>query len=184
MPGKKIVTVGIDASTTATGVSVFSDGTYIESTVFKPEKVKFTSKKARMSKTAYKTLHAKEKREDMERRVLFMISNIGSLLDRCKPSRIIMEDTYGQSDMMTFKMLSRIQGAVIDWARRNNAELAFKTPSKWRKEVGIPQKNADGTAMKRDQYKEFAVIVVNQLYGVKVSDDEAEAICIGASGSK
>ena len=177
--------VSIDASTSATGVAVFkklkNGYKYEGHDLFTPEKFKYTKKTKDMTKTAYKTLHSAEKRQDMERRVLFMLRNIVPFLDKWKPSVVMIEDTYGQNDMMTYKMLCRIQGAVLDWARRNNAEIRFISPASWRKKVGIPQTDANKQRIKRNKLKELAKIVVHNFFEIDVTDDEADAICIGLS---
>ncbi len=176
--------IGIDASTTATGVSVFEleDKTfkYIAHDLFNSPEHKFTKKNKNISKTAYKALHSREKREFMEANVLFMMKEIGDILDKYEPDIIVMEDTYGQNDMMTLKMLSRIQGAVIDYGRRFNTEIIFKAPASWRKSVGIQQVE-DGVRIKRKKLKELSKTLVKQKFDLDVTDDEADAICIGLS---
>ena len=192
MPKKnkaKKYAVSIDGSTTGTGVAVFEiadnrNYNYIEHKLFVPDKAKYTSKKKEMSKTAYKLLHAKEKREDMANRVLFMMSHIEEILDKYTPVVVVMEDGYGQNDMMTLKMLSRIHGDVTGWARRHDAEMVIKTPSAWRKEVGMPLRDAMGKLLKREQLKELSKNIVKQVLGIDVTDDEADAICIGLSMTK
>ena len=186
---RKQYAVSIDGSTTGTGVAVFEiakngDYKYIEHKLFKPDKAKYTSQKKGMSKTAYKLLHAKEKREDMSNRVLFMMSHIEEMLDKYTPVVVVMEDGYGQNDMMTLKMLSRIHGDVIGWARRHGAEMVIKTPSAWRKEVGMPLRDANKKLLKREQLKELSKNIVKQVFGIDVTDDEADAICIGLSMTK
>jgi Holliday junction resolvasome RuvABC endonuclease subunit len=182
--------VSVDGSTSNSGVASFKvkrnkDYEYIEHQLFSYErdcgKFKYTSKKKGMSKTAYNEIHKKEKKDQMEKRVVYMINNIREFLNKHKPELIVMEDSYGQNDMMTLKMLSRIQGAVLSWALQHNAQVIFKTPSQWRKEVGIPLVDANKNHLKREQFKELAILIVKQVYGIDVTDDEADAICIGLS---
>lgn len=186
MQDKKIYAVAIDGSTTKTGVAIFEqkrDGTYkyVDHHLFESEKAKYTSKKKGMTKTAYKTIHSKEKREHMEKSVLFMMKHIEEILETYEPELVVMEDTYGQNDMMTLKMLSRIQGDVIGWVRREQKEIVLKTPSKWRIEVGMPLRDANNKALKREQFKELSKNIVKQIFDLDVTDDEADAICIGLS---
>ena len=183
---KKQYTISIDSSTSKSGVAVFQimksgKYNYIKHQLFESEEAKYTSKKKGMTKTAYKAIHSKEKREHMEYCVVFMMEHIEDVLNNYKPTIVVMEDTYGQNDMMTLKMLSRIQGCVVDWCRRNKAEIVFKTPAKWRVEVGMPIVDASGNRLKREQFKEFSKNIVKQVFGMDVTDDEADAICIGLS---
>ena len=180
--------IGIDASTTATGIAAFEekDGEYVylDHELFKAPEFKFTKKSKDMTKTAYKKVHSSEKRIAMEQRVLYMMGEIEGWLDRYSPDVIIVEDAYGQSDMLTLKALSRIQGMIIDYGRRFNVKVEFKNPSSWRKAVGISLTKADKTELKRPQLKELSKLAVKALYGLDVTDDEADAICIGASISE
>ena len=186
MANKKRYTVAIDGSTSKTGVAIFQqmkDGTYkyVDHKLFESEEAKYTSKKKGMTKTAYKQIHSQEKREHMEKSVLFMMEHIEEILKKYNPDLVVMEDTYGQNDMMTLKMLSRIQGNIIGWVRREGKEIVIKTPSKWRVDVGMPLRDANNKHLKREQFKELSKGIVKQVFGLDVTDDEADAICIGLS---
>lgn len=178
--------VSIDGSTSNTGVAAFKKSRnslkYEEHELFSYEakfgKPKYT-KKMGLTKTAYDKIHKEEKNEEMKKRVLFMVENIEGFLNKHKPGVIVMEDSYGQNDMLTLKMLSRIQGAVVSWGARHNARVVFYPPSKWRKIVGIPIVDSNGNRLRREQFKELSKSLVKQMYGVDVTDDEADAICIG-----
>lgn len=178
--------VAIDGSTSKTGVAVFGvlksgKVKYKSHDLFISPDFKYTSKKKGMSKTAYKTLHSKEKRLDQEIRVDYMIRHLENYLNKHKPNIIVMEDTYAEKDIMALKMLSRIQGAVLSWCQRNNASITFKIPGTWRKEVGMPLIDNDGNRYKREDFKEFSVNLVRDELGMIVTDDEADAICMGFS---
>lgn len=185
-----MIVLGIDGSTTSTGVAVleaekeevvkYGKIRVVEHRLFLPQKEVFT-KKGNLSKTAFKALHAKERKEAMDRRVLFMMESIDSMLSTYKLDRIVVEDSYGQNDIKTTKMLSRIHGDVIGWARREDVSLKMKPPSVWRKEVGIPL-SKDKHPLKRDEFKRLAKEKVLELFGIEVSDDEADAILIALSG--
>lgn len=178
--------VSIDGSTSNTGIAAFklkrNQMEYKEHNLYSYEKEfgkpKYTSKKG-LTKTAYKIIHKQEKNEEMEKRVYYMIGNIEAFLNKHKPNLIVVEDSYGQNDMMTLKMLSRIQGAIISWGIRHNAQVTFYTPSSWRKRVGMPIVDANGKHLKREQFKELSKILVKQIYEIDVTDDEADAICMG-----
>ena len=181
--------VAIDGSTSSTGIAAFQKKeefyTYQNHSVFSFEeefgKAKYTKKTKTMSKTAYQRIHKQEKQDFMEQRVHFMITHIVVFLDQIMPKMIVMEDTYGQNDMMTLKMLSRIQGAVIGWGLQHQATVLLKAPSRWRKEVGIPLCDEQKVRYKREQLKQMSQQLVFDAYGLVVGDDAADAICMGLS---
>jgi ribosomal protein L32E len=62
---------------------------------------------------------------------------------------------------------------------RNRQALYVKmTPSEWRKKVGIKCKND------REMLKKASIEYVQAKYNEKVTDDEADAICIAEAGSE
>lgn len=179
-----MIILGVDGSTTSTGVAVVDSGEsmimIMERKLFVPPRATFT-KQGTMKKSAYKALHAMERKEAAKERVLFMMENIRGVLDRYEPGKIVVEDSYGQNDIMTTKMLSRIHGYIIGWALEHDIPCIMKPPSRWRKEMGIPLMGEDKKPLKRDELKRLAKEKVRELFDIEVDDDEADAILIALS---
>ncbi len=149
---------GIDASTQRTGVSLFEDDKLVEHRVIDCHKIK-----------------------DGDQRMREMLLNIDALLTYLKPDIIVVEDTWQGKKILnvkTLKTLCRLAGGIWMWAILHSVELKFVTPSAWRSAVGIPTGN-----IKRDVLKDYAIKQVKKDYGFTATDDECEAILIGASAS-
>ena len=147
---------GIDASTNATGISIFEDGKYIRHTLIDLHKVK-----------------------DAYQRIPMMANKICEYLDSAAPvDVIIMEKSILKTNIDTVQKLSNLAGAVMLYAYQNNIEFKHPVPSGWRKIVGLQQ----SSKIKREVLKLEAVKAVSQEYGIDVTDDEAESILLARSG--
>lgn len=173
--------LGIDGSTVNTGLAVFrqEDGdnreySYLSSCLISAPKADY--KKNKMTKTEY----AKKKHEHMLMRVNFIMTGLLDRLEEYRPGIIVMEDVYAGRDYNTMKMLARIQGGVQGWCLTNGCSLIFKTPSHWRRELGI-RSIVDGVRLRRSALKAAAIKYIREKYHIDVTEDEAESICIGLS---
>ena len=174
--------IGIDASTTNTGVAVFDrkkgsgDLIYVKHRLISAPKANY-HKKTKETKKDYKD----SKHIQMADRVDFMINGIYETLGEYKGDAIIIiEDIYARTDINTVKMLGRIQGAVLGYALEHDMCVCFRAPNEWRKIVGIPI--AEGTRKyKREELKRLSKEYVKDLFEIDVTDDEADSICIALS---
>lgn len=93
------------------------------------------------------------------------------------PDFIIMEDIqYQNGGLMTFKVLAMLLGIIQELCKEHDIEYDVVAPNVWRKYAGTAGKN-------RREEKLLSIAVVEEKYGIKVSDDVAEAILIGRYGS-
>lgn len=148
--------VGIDASTNKTGIAIFVEGKYITHTLIDCHKI-----------------------TDSDVRIPKMMHDIGAYLDEYDVDKIIMEKSIFKNNIDTVQKLSNIAGAIMFYAMDRGIEFEFSLPSQWRKKVGLQQGKT-----KRGDLKTEAILAVEQEYGLKVSDDEAEAILLARSGFK
>jgi crossover junction endodeoxyribonuclease RuvC len=93
---------------------------------------------------------------------------ISHLMDQYKPDMVVIEAVYGGRNIKTAILLAQYHGAAI--VSIGDVPIQYITPSEWRKEYGI--------VGKRDDVKKQSVRIVADLYGLCVSDDEADAILI------
>ena len=87
-----------------------------------------------------------------------------------------MEEVRPEYNSHTNKILMYLQASVVIMAYEINpqTEFEFFGASQWRAKIKIKQ----GRGIKRNQLKPQDVNYVQQKYGIKVNDDEADAICI------
>lgn len=152
-----MVVAGIDASTTATGISIMKDRELI-----------------------YHTLIAinSRKEKDAEKRIRTMLIKICEILDEYDIDAVYMEKAIckGGNVDVTIK-LAYLSGGISLHCIQNNIEFINPLPSSWRKTVGIAQ----GRGVKRDVQKAEAIKAVKDEYGLVVGDDVAEAILLARS---
>lgn len=93
--------------------------------------------------------------------------------------KIYFEDIQLQTgNALTYKYLAYVQATIILWCAVNNIPYEMFTASHWRKVLG------GGFGRKRQEQKEHAIKLVQEKYGMIVSSDEADAICIGMAAIK
>ena len=85
---------------------------------------------------------------------------------------IIIEDIQYQNNIQTFKVLAKLQGVLINTCIEHNLTYHVVHSATWKS-----FNNVKGKA--RLQQKEEAQRVVKTLYQLKVTQDEADAICMG-----
>lgn len=149
---KDIIMLTIDSSTTKTGIAVFVNGKYTTVHLINLEE--------------YKT---------MDERFCIMGKEIIKILGKYNPQIIYIEETVVVRNPATQRFLTRLQGVIYGWAIMNNCEISTVRPSEWRKALNFNQ----GKNIKRENLKKQAIDYINDHYKILVSDDEAEAICIG-----
>lgn len=152
-----MVVAGIDASTTATGVSIMQDG-----------------------ELKYHTLIAinSRKEKDAERRIKTMLVKICEILGGYDIDAVYMEKAICKGgNVDTTIKLAYLSGGMSLYCIQNNIEFINPLPSEWRKVVGIAQ----GRGIKRDTQKAEAIKGVKDEYGINVGDDVAESILLARS---
>lgn len=149
-----MVVAGLDASTTATGVSVMIDG---ELTYY----------------TLIKISSYKEK--DAEKRIKMMLKSICEVLNQYELDAVYMEKAIckGGNVDVTIK-LAYLSGGMDLYCIQRDIEFHNPLPSEWRKVVGISQ----GRGVKRETQKAEAIKAVKDTYGIDEGDDVAESVLI------
>ena len=143
--------VSIDGSTQKSGIAYFCNGKYVEHVLLNFSKDK-----------------------NMENRFESMSKEIWKILDGYRPNIIYIEETYMANNPQTSKILTRLQGVVYAWCINNACEFNTIRPTSWRKQLNFQQ----GKNVKREQLKKQSLQYVLDNYGLEVTDDEADAICI------
>lgn len=100
-------------------------------------------------------------------------------IDETAPDLVVIEDTAYQSNASVYKVLCQLQGTIIGHCVEHGIPYLILAPTAWRKKLGFEQGN-----LKRPELKRLAVDYVENIYGIRVSDDVAEAVCIGAAATQ
>ena len=90
---------------------------------------------------------------------------------------IWIEDTAMQSNAKTLKDLAQLQGVIFGYCISNDIDYGVISPSKWRNILELPS----GRGIKRPELKKNSINYVTEKYGITPSEDECEAITIGAA---
>lgn len=143
--------LAFDQSTKISAYSLFINNEYVEVGVIDLHKMKDTSERVRA-----------------------MGVELCKTIEKYNPEIVVMEEVAQQSNPKTLKLLARIQGIIIGFCAAHNIETYIIEPSKWRSALHLKQ----GAGIKRKELKAQSIEYVKEKYGLDVSEDECEAICI------
>lgn len=88
------------------------------------------------------------------------------------PDIITFEDIQQQMNVNTYKVLAELLGVLIEFCIEENIDYKVVHPKTWKSYCGIKGK-------KREEQKLNTILFVEQKFGIKVSEDEADSICLG-----
>ena len=143
--------LAFDQSTKISAYSLFIDGEYVECGCLDLHKIKDTSERVRA-----------------------MGVELCNTIEKYTPTKVIIEEVAQQSNAMTLKLLARIQGVIIGFCAAHDIETYIIEPSKWRSTLKFKQ----GAGIKRHELKKQAIEYIESVYGLELTEDECEAICI------
>ena len=162
-----MVIMGIDASTTSTGISIFDEDKLVYHTTIKPEG------------------------EDWRDRLFHEGPAIRKIIEYYHPEKAFMEDVplQARGGLKTLVILGGVQGYFYGILASYNIRIYFLSPTEWRSRLKMFNGTKDGK--KREVLKEKAIKMANEVFGLnlvwnganskKTQDDEAEAILIAYS---
>lgn len=144
--------VSLDTSSSETGYAIFLNAEYHDSGVLQSDK----------------KLKNQPKMDDMCRRII-------RLLKAEKPDIVAIERMSVGRNVRTARILSEIIGVVYGWCLANEETYYEEmTPTQWRSHLGFQSK------LSREELKTASIECANRRLGLHVvSDNEADAICIG-----
>ena len=146
--------ISMDTSSNLTGVAIFIDGVLSRHFLIDLKNIKNT-----------------------DERIAAMIADIYKLLDEEKPDIVVTELTVVTRNAQAQRNLTMILGAIYGKCIERNIWYHSFRPTEWRSFIDTDKKP---TGRKRDNYKEWSMEVVNELYGIHcITDDVSDAILIG-----
>ena len=150
--GKITRLISIDSSSSKTGWAVFDNGEYQESGLIDLSKEK-----------------------DSDHRIELMCKKIIQLLKEKSPSIVVIEKLNVGRNMVALPALCKVIGVVYCYSILSNDVFYYEIqPSQWRSKLGM---QANGR--KRDEYKKLSIQYAKKIAHKNITDDEADAICIG-----
>lgn len=146
--------ISMDTSSNSTGVAIFIDGELSRHFLIDLKRIK-----------------------DTEKRLESMIKEIHKIIKEEKPDIIATELTVVTRNAQAQRNLTMILGAIWGDCIQNNIFYFSLRPTEWRSLVDTTKKP---TGRKREDYKNWSMEVVKEIYGLDVeTDDISDAILIG-----
>lgn len=115
-----------------------------------------------------------DRRQALEERMAQMFIELECLITEWEPDMIAYEGISYQRNVNVFKVLAQVQMAVMMVSLNNGVKSVEVYPATWRSKTGVK-------ARTRDLQKAEAIDKVEELYGVRLPEDVAEAVLIGLS---
>ena len=105
-----------------------------------------------------------------------MFQQMAEEVEKYQPDVIVIEDVAMQANPSGLIALARLQGMIIGYCVMHEIGCVILKPTEWRRACGFKQGR-----VKREQLKQQAIDFVKDVYHLQVTDDEADAICIGTA---
>lgn len=147
-----------DQSTRCSGWCLFDGGEYVESGIVNMSKSKL----------------------DTDERSFEMVKELWKIMRKYKPAHLVLEDCQKQTSVSVLKTLMRLQGMLIGYAEAHGVEVHILLPVQWRKIMQFSQ----GPKVKRAELKQQSIDYVKEHYGLTVTDDESDAVCLAEAAHK
>ena len=147
--------LSLDTSSTKTGWAFFFFNTYNQSGV-----IDLTTKE--------------NKKLSSDDRIKKMCLNIFDLIKKYSPDIIVIEKLTVSRNMVTVRVLAKIIGTVYAYALQNKICYVELEASQWRASLHMQK-----CGRKRDEYKKLSIQYAKKIAHKNITDDEADAICIG-----
>ena len=119
---------------------------------------------------------------DVNYRVADFKNYVINMIEFWQPDLVILEDIQLQQfgpkssnniqGVTTYKELAKLQGVLINLFIESNIDFEVAHTGTWREACGVKGKS-------RSERKKSAQLIVQDIYGVNPTQDEADAICIG-----
>lgn len=95
-----------------------------------------------------------------------------SMIAKWNPNRVAIEDIQQQDNVQIFKVLAQLQGVLVNALFENKTDYDIIHVASWRSYCGVKGRS-------RTELKKNAQAKIKEWYDVSVTQDEADAICLG-----
>jgi Holliday junction resolvasome RuvABC endonuclease subunit len=114
--------------------------------------------------------------KNLDEKLLFQKNKIIKLYNNFSPDFVIIEDIQYQKNIFTYKELAELLGIISNYFYEHKINYLIIPPSQWKSYCDIKGR-------KRAEQKENTIQFVKNKFNIDVSDDIADAICIGWYGT-
>lgn len=115
---------------------------------------------------------------NVDERLVSLRQRIWSLIQDNEIDEVVFEDIQQQNNVVnnvqTFKVLAEVYGVIAELLQENKIPHSTLLASSWKSTLGIKGRT-------RPEQKRNAQAYVLAEYGVKATQDESDAVCIGAA---
>lgn len=170
--------IGIDQSSSSTGISVFDDEELIYYELIEMKKT--TSKKItdlilKEEEHLYQVTIPEILYKDILGRICIISDRIEFLIDKYKPDAIYMEDIFSSQNVKSEFNLARLQGFVLHICHKKAIPIKIVAENTWINHWGKYDKT-----IKRPERKNDIMQKVNGWYNLSLTvNDVSDAIAIG-----
>ena len=168
--------IGIDQSSTSTGVSIFNDDELLNYVLIEPK----VSKKVNYTVVEYSPhLYEIKMTEDDYGTTLLRITEtvdvLEAILQKEKPDVVYFEEIYAARNIAGFRSLARLQGFIAHLCHKLKIHYVIVEENKWINVLGNYSFKISRSERKADIMKKM-----NDRYGLDIKkDDITDAIAIG-----
>ena len=113
---------------------------------------------------------------DIDKRLVKIRQRVIDLIEEYAPDEVIYEDIQQQNNIAnnvaTFKILAEVYGVISELLQQLGIKHSSVLAATWKSNLGIKGRT-------RPEQKRNAQEYVTKMYGIKPTQDECDAICIG-----
>ena len=118
---------------------------------------------------------------DLGIRLLKIRQKVDDLIDKYNINEVVLEDIQLQNNVsnnvQTFKALAEVFGVVYELITEKDIKSSAVLSTVWKSALGVKGRT-------RPEQKRNAQAFVTSTYGIKATQDESDAICIGTYAIK
>ena len=118
---------------------------------------------------------------DLGMRLLKIRQKVDELIDKYNINEVVLEDIQLQNNVsnnvQTFKALAEVFGVVYELITEKDIKSSAVLSTVWKSALGVKGRT-------RPEQKRNAQAFVTSTYGIKATQDESDAICIGTYAIK
>lgn len=116
----------------------------------------------------------------IEERLVLIMRELSKIVENHEVNFVFFEDIQNQQNLETYKKLAYVQAIIMFWCYSYELKFSILSSAHWR---GIlKEKYKINFGKVRNEQKKTALSFVLENFKKEVTEDEADAICLGLAG--